>query len=98
MARKQVSENKAVVSTSAAAAPARRPAAASKRTPRAASPAVEVSNAVVAKPQVIAPVAVASPSFEVIARLAYSYWESRGGQGGSSEQDWLRAEQELSGK
>ena len=30
-----------------------------------------------------------------IARLAYSYWEARGGQGGSSEEDWHRAEQEL---
>ncbi|MCC7175443.1 MAG: DUF2934 domain-containing protein [Bryobacterales bacterium] len=30
-----------------------------------------------------------------IARLAYSYWEARGGQGGSAEEDWLRAEQEL---
>jgi len=30
-----------------------------------------------------------------IARLAHSYWESRGGQGGSAEEDWLRAEREL---
>lgn len=30
-----------------------------------------------------------------IAQLAYSYWEARGRQGGSPEQDWLRAEQEL---
>ena len=30
-----------------------------------------------------------------IARLAYSYWEARGGQGGSPEEDWRRAEQEL---
>jgi hypothetical protein len=32
---------------------------------------------------------------EEIARLAYSYWESRGCTGGSAEEDWLRAEQEL---
>ena len=32
---------------------------------------------------------------EEVARLAYSYWESRAGQGGSAEEDWLRAEQEL---
>jgi hypothetical protein len=32
---------------------------------------------------------------EEIARLAHSYWESRGGQGGSPEEDWFRAEQEL---
>jgi hypothetical protein len=32
---------------------------------------------------------------EEIARLAHSYWEARGGDGGSPEEDWLRAEQEL---
>jgi hypothetical protein len=32
---------------------------------------------------------------EEIARLAYSFWEARGCQGGSPEDDWLRAEQEL---
>ena len=32
---------------------------------------------------------------DAIAQLAYSYWEARGYQGGSPEQDWLRAEQEL---
>jgi hypothetical protein len=37
----------------------------------------------------------ASPSLDEIAQLAYSYWEGRGYQGGSSEEDWLRAEQEL---
>ncbi len=30
-----------------------------------------------------------------IAELAYSYWEARGYQGGSPQEDWLRAEQEL---
>lgn len=41
--------------------------------------------------------AAASVAFstEEIARLAYSYWEQRGYQGGSPESDWLRAEQEL---
>ena len=29
------------------------------------------------------------------ARLAYSYWEARGGSDGSAEDDWLRAEQEM---
>ena len=36
-----------------------------------------------------------TPESEEIARLAYSYWEARGRQGGSPEEDWLRAEQEL---
>lgn len=30
-----------------------------------------------------------------IARLAYSFWEARGFQGGSPEGDWFRAEEEL---
>jgi len=34
-------------------------------------------------------------SREDIAALAYSYWEARGFQGGSPEEDWLRAEQEM---
>jgi hypothetical protein len=29
-----------------------------------------------------------------IARIAYSYWEARGGRGGSEEDDWYRAERE----
>lgn len=32
---------------------------------------------------------------ERIALLAYSYWEARGRQGGSPEDDWLRAEREV---
>ena len=35
---------------------------------------------------------------EMVAQLAYSYWEGRGYQGGSPEEDWLRAEQELYGR
>jgi hypothetical protein len=38
-------------------------------------------------------------SYEVtrddIARLAYTFWEQRGGLGGSPDEDWLRAENEL---
>lgn len=30
-----------------------------------------------------------------IARLAYFFWQERGGAGGSPEEDWLRAEQEI---
>ncbi len=43
-----------------------------------------------------APVAVATPvnTHEIIAKIAYGYWEARSYQPGSPEQDWLRAEQE----
>jgi hypothetical protein len=34
-------------------------------------------------------------SHEEIARVAYSYWEARGRQGGSAAEDWFRAEREL---
>jgi hypothetical protein len=37
------------------------------------------------------------PSHDDIAARSYSYWEARGFQGGSPEEDWLRAEQELRG-
>ena len=32
---------------------------------------------------------------EKVALLAYSYWEERGGQGGSPEEDWFKAEREV---
>jgi len=45
------------------------------------------------------PVAAASTVKSIcsddIATLAFSYWESRGYQGGSPEEDWFRAESEL---
>jgi hypothetical protein len=40
-------------------------------------------------------VAVAQLAHKKIARLAYSYWEARGCPEGSSQEDWLRAEEEL---
>ena len=45
------------------------------------------------QPEIAAP--LVSPSHDEIAQLAYSYWVDRGCQGGSSDEDWLRAEQEL---
>ena len=51
----------------------------------------------------VSPVTAASTSeqnvsTQDIARLAYALWESRGCPDGSSEEDWLRAEQELFAK
>ena len=86
MATKRVSENKVVLSSGAAAVPARRKSA---RTARPAS-AVEVTNT----PEVVEVKAVEFTT-EAVAQLAYSYWVARGYQGGSPEEDWLRAEQEL---
>jgi hypothetical protein len=36
-----------------------------------------------------------SPTHDEIARLAFSFYESRGRQNGHHVEDWLRAEQEL---
>jgi len=84
MTQKRKNENDVVVSAGTAAA-ARRKAV----TPRA-------KHSKSAEAPVSAPVANASASVaathEEIARLAYSYWEARGCQGGSPEEDWLRAE------
>ena len=41
------------------------------------------------------PAMASAPTQEEIANLAYYYWEARGCQGGSSEEDWIRAESEL---
>ncbi len=35
---------------------------------------------------------------EAIAELAYSYWQARGYQGGSPQEDWFRAEEELTNR
>ena len=82
MSRKSNTEKPIVVSTgAAAAAPARRKPATPRRMPRVG----ETATGAVA----------AAPTADAIAKLAYSYWEARGYQGGSEEEDWLRAEQEL---
>lgn len=60
---------------------------------RAAAKAVQDSPAVSKKQSDVSP-RIALDSEEV-ARLAFSYWESRGCQGGSPEEDWYRAEETL---
>ena len=91
MARKQSSENPLVVSAGAAAAPARRKSTTTKRT---VSSTIAVEVPVVAAETSAAP--IAAPTYDQVAALAYSFWEARGYQGGSQEEDWLRAEQQLS--
>ena len=93
MTRKRVSENQVAVS-SGAAAPARRKSASPKRVPRTST--VGIYSTPASEPEVLSvePVAAAVPQ-EAVALLAYSYAEARGFVGGSPEEDWLRAEQEL---
>jgi len=87
MAKTRKTEPDLMVSA-AAAAPARRKIATAPRKPR---PVATTTAAAVAE-SVVAP---NSPPQEEIAALAYSYWVTRGYQGGCPEEDWLRAEQEL---
>lgn len=78
----------------AAAAPSRRRSVRSGSVAVAPAATPSVSDAQdIASAQVAPP--VYAPSREEIAQLAYSYWEARGGQGGSPEEDWVRAEREL---
>ena len=95
MATKRVPEKKTIVSTSAAAAPARRKSVTPKRVTHSAS-AVEVSSTPeVVSADTVVEIQSVEISNEAVAQLAYSYWVARGYQGGSPEEDWLRAEQEL---
>ena len=87
MARKRSLDSEILVSAGgAAAAPARRiPSRRGKPAkPRAANPNPARAER-----------SAAEPAREEIAALAYSYWEERGGRGGSPQEDWDRAERAL---
>jgi hypothetical protein len=91
MAKKRTSENELVVSSGAMPVPARRKTAVPHKTHAPTNVVTEP----LAEP-VAPPVAIYKPTREDIAALAYSYWVARGFQAGSPEEDWLRAEDELS--
>jgi hypothetical protein len=106
MTKKRTAENEIVLSSGAAAKPARRKPSSRSRAkhpvpPETASTLSVGSEAAEETTLAVAgivepPVAAASrPSRDEIAQLAYLYWESRGCRDGSPESDWLRAEQEL---
>jgi hypothetical protein len=63
-----------------------------------AAPAVAAKKTkAAAKAKTIDVAAASTPSHTEIAQLAERYWVERGWQDGFAEQDWLRAERELSG-
>ena len=102
MARKRVSQDPIILS-GAAPAPVRRktPTSRTVRTAATETSTPDETQATVGPEEPRAEVpssAVATPTYQEIAALAYSYWVARGQQGGSPEEDWLRAEQELSVK
>jgi hypothetical protein len=91
-------------SAGAAPAPTRRRAAtssaATSRKRTAAEPVTEPTPVVASVTEIVMETVtvesvVIEPAHEQIAALAYLYWVGRGYQGGSPEEDWLRAEQEL---
>lgn len=89
MARKRKTDYEPIVSASGPAAQTHRPAVIRQKhfpAPPEPSAGSEI------EPPAPQP---SEPSREEIARLAYTYWESRNHQGGSAEEDWLRAEREL---
>jgi hypothetical protein len=95
MARIRKTEPVLAVSA-AAAAPARRKTP--PATKKAAAGSREASTAAAIEPESTTVKSSAvrySPTQEEIAALAYSYYATRGYFGGSPEEDWLRAEQEL---
>jgi hypothetical protein len=94
MTRKRTSENELSLS----AAPSRRKSANRTRAKHAVTPETPSTSAAgpeIAAPQVAAVAPLYQPTGEHIRELAFLYWEARGRQGGSPEEDWLRAEQEL---
>jgi Protein of unknown function (DUF2934) len=86
MARKQA----IVKETAAAAAPKKSARAAKPKTPRVTAAKHSKS---VSTESVMAHTGTENQT-DVIAKIAYGYWESRGGCGGSALEDWVRAERE----
>jgi hypothetical protein len=81
------SSSESVVSSGAAPARAKSTVTRKHRNSAVTESAIAPSSAAAAP--------ASDPAFDQVAQLAYSYWEARGYQGGSSEEDWLRAEQAL---
>lgn len=100
MARKR-NEARSIISAEGAAASAthrrslRPPVAPAPVEAEPEVPAVEVSAAAVPAVEVAAAAVPEVSEQEEVAQLAYSYWEARGGQAGSPDDDWYRAVQEV---
>jgi Protein of unknown function (DUF2934) len=99
MPKKRTAEKEIVMPSAASAVPLRRKPAPRTRVTRSVEPAATAA-ASIAEPatgavETVAAPTVSAPSYQEIAQLAYTFWEARGGQGGSQEEDWLRAEEQL---
>jgi hypothetical protein len=97
MTTKRVSEKNLAMSPGAGKLPSTRKAAPSQRSARStASVEIPVTGAAIGVDTPHEPISTQPIATQAIAALAYSYWVARGCKGGSSEEDWLRAERELS--
>ena len=94
MARKRNEARSISVEGAAAPATHRRSVRASVTPSSVSAPSEPQPAAVLETPVVETPTAPISEQ-DQIAKLAFSYWEARGCQGGSPEEDWARAEQEV---
>jgi hypothetical protein len=94
MTRKRTSDNELVANTGGAAA-RRKPAARTRAKHSVVPLESPLTPAAELVPQESVATARYEPTYEEVAQLAYLYWEARGCQGGSPEEDWLRAEIEL---
>jgi hypothetical protein len=94
MARKRNEARSIISAEGGAAAPAthHRSVRSSVTPPVVSAPVVAPSEP---EPVIAGTPVVAISEREEIANLAYSYWEARGSQGGSPEEDWSRAEREV---
>ena len=93
MARKR-NEARSIISAEGAAAPAthRRSVRASVTPPVVSAPVSASSDP---QPAILETPSAQLSDQEEIAKVAFSYWETRGCQGGSPEEDWARAEHEV---
>jgi hypothetical protein len=92
MARKQTSEADVVKSGTSGVSSVRRKNTAANRKKHSAPQTIN-AEPVAEATSVVA--MVYEPTADEIALQAFLYWEARGCQGGSPEEDWIRAEQEL---
>ena len=98
MPKKTTTASEPIMSGGAAPARPRKHAPAKRTSTAAAEPSSSISPAAMTAPTAVTTLSHSAVTFDDVAKLAYSYWEARGYQGGSPEKDWLRAEQELNAR
>jgi Protein of unknown function (DUF2934) len=98
MPKKKTTASEPIVSGGAAPVRARKHAPAKRTTAAAVESSPSITPTAEINQEVHSSSSYSVVTFDDVAKLAYSYWEARGCQGGSPDEDWLRAEQELNAK